>query len=682
MKLNTKFTFLLLAFTVVTMAISGTIFASFTRLRLLQTFQKETMSMEYYLSEIGSYSSVVSAASLEPSSMYTDWEKLLEEASAQYERVIDPSFDRLLNKEQQEYMKNLKNLWSLIAPQIETVSNALRDFSELPFSDMERTSLNAKGADAVVYSLEGDDPRRPIMMFSLQKINRAAALLVSSKKMFTNLLNKLNESIEDRVQSLFMDYLIFNIVTILLTSIVIFTIAKRVTGKITDRVKKLENVSGQLALKDFSCKLDSLHFGSDEISGLARTLSDTINHLNDFLEMVKVSSSENAELGSSIDLAAQNTASAIHQINASIESLRKQFSDMENAVQRSATSLTTMSLAVKALIKDNTSQTQAIKESDLASERMAATVEKIRIMAEENCSNAEDMQESVSYGDKKIEESNAMMKEVTNQLKSISEIVTLINAIAEQTNILSMNAAIESAHAGESGKGFSVVAEEIRILAESTGENAKRISDSLFTITSRMQEASELSEQAAASFGEVNGHSYKIHNSLSEILDNINEAAGEAEKVAQYSAHITTAAEKMSTEYEKLNVQRKTVSAEMTSLENVFAISRNGIDEIKLGAEDIVKRMLEVSHMSSESRQRMSVLSDNLNQFKTHTIIKAATAVPVEEKEEIVEELEDIESLETVEDVPAAETAGAVTIEDLQKTVFEEDDDSVLVEEL
>lgn len=623
MKLNSKFIILISSFVLVTIGISGVILYSFNRLRMMQSFETETLRMQGLLFELRSYPATTVFSSTDVDTVVADWALLCEKASNQVEKISLENNALILNEEEQKYLLNVSNLWKLVIPQLERVTDALNDFAVLPFSNSEKLSMKTSGAMNVINSLPEEDSRRSVVLFTSMRLNQVTSILVTTYASFETVLGNLNNSIRERSQRLFQMYVMLNIFGTLFASAVVFVIARVVTGRITKRVRKLQKMSGKLSQKDFTADIASAALGSDEISDLAKSLSDTVINLSSFLEGVKASSWQNLEFSQSISNAATDTASATHQISSNIESLTKQFDNIEEAVKRSVSSLNRMSLVVMGLVKDNKVQSQAIKESDIASAKMASAVEIIRQMAEENCVGAEDMQDAVAFGDQKIESSNAMLRDVSNQIKEIAEIITIINSIAEQTNILSMNAAIESAHAGESGKGFAVVAEEIRTLAESTGENAKHISDSLFTITSRMREVTEYSDHAAQAFSDVTSKSSKIHASLNEILLNINDAADSAEKVASYSQRVMASSEKMNKEYDNLNTQRETVSEEMELLENVFTLSRTGIDEIKVGAEDIVDRMASVSQLSAESRTKMTELSESLNQFKTISKVSA-----------------------------------------------------------
>ncbi|MCQ2580081.1 MAG: methyl-accepting chemotaxis protein [Treponemataceae bacterium] len=617
MKLNTKFVILISSFVIVTMGVAVGIFASFSSIRQMQKFEQETSKMELLIEEIYAYPPTVLAIRANMGTLVSDWQDLSTKAKTQMDNISSPKYRSMLNEEENEYLETLLKVWKVIAPQLDKVEAALKEFTDLSFSKLETLSMESNGITQTIMTLDDEDSRKTIMTYMINRITQSTSVLMDSNDTFSKVLAQLSVTLTERNNKMFRTFVIQNIIILLIASIIVFVIALTVTRRITWRVKALQNASTKLAQKDFTVDISDITKGKDEISSLATTLSDTIRDLRSFLEVVKDSSYQNVSLGENISMAAHDTASATHEIRSNIESLRKQFDDIELAVVNSVDSLTRMSTAVMGLSKDNNVQTMAIQESDKASSKMALSVEKIRNMAEENCSSAEEMQEAVAYGDQKIEASNTMIREVANQIKGVAEIVDMINSIAEQTNILAMNAAIESAHAGESGKGFTVVAEEIRILAESTGENSKRISDSLFTIISRMREVTDYSESAAQAFADINGKSATIHRSLTQILDNISEVVGEAEKVAAFSQRITTASEKMDIAYENLNTQREAVSQEMEKLENVVAISRNGIDEIKIGAEDIVERMLSVNDMSAKNRTKMTALSDDLSQFRT-----------------------------------------------------------------
>ena len=663
MKLNTKFVILISSFVIVTMGVSFQIFASFNQIRQLQKFEQETLQMKLYIEEIYAFPPTVLAIRVNPETLVSDWQELSKKANDQMAIISSEKYRSLLSKEETEYLDTLLKVWTVIIPQLNKVETSLQEFTDLSFSKAEALSMKSSGATRTTLELDDSDSRKTIMTYMINRVIQATSILMDSNDTFSKVLSKLSSSLTERNETSFKRFMIQNLLILFIVSIIVFAIALTVTRRITRRVKLLKNASTKLAQKDFTVDISNITTGKDEISSLAVTLSDTIKDLSSFLEIVKDSSLQNVDLGENISLAAHNTASATHEIRSNIESLRKQFDNIEAAVATSVDSLSRMSAAVMGLSKDNHQQSLAIQESDKASSKMAASVEKIRSMAEANCSSAEDMQEAVTYGDQKIEASNTMIREVASQIKGVAEVVDVINSVAEQTNILAMNAAIESAHAGESGKGFAVVAEEIRILAESTGENSKRISDSLFTIISRMSEVTDYSESAAQAFADINGKSTTIHKSLNQILDNISEVAIEAEKVAAYSQRISSASEKMNMAYDNLDSQRESVSSEMEKLEDVVALSRNGIDEIKIGAEDIVERMLEVNELSSKSRTKMTLLSNDLNQFKTKEsdfISSAAPELnPVEtESKAFSDELHDAifggDDTETKEDIIAA----------------------------
>lgn len=428
---------------------------------------------------------------------------------------------------------------------------------------------------------------------------------------FGDLTFRLNELYARQYTAFITGFFVAMSVSVVLVAVILWL----VTGGITRRIGLLKTLSFKLSQKDLRYQIDDP--SKDELGELVRDLSSTVSVLDSVFSNVKKSASTVKTFGGHVSEMTDATAAATTQIKASMESLRKQFATLYQSVDISMKKLENMSDVALSLIVDNQQQSESIQSN---AQNMAAISESIRTIASTSVKktrSAEQIQDYVADGDSKIAATTDILAEVTDKLDEIGEVINIINRIAEQTNILSMNAAIESAHAGDAGRGFSVVAEEIRTLAESTAENASHIAESINAVVRKVKQADDASALAAEAFARVSEQAEDIVASLKEITRDIGEADVGIQNVDQRTQDIAATARKISGECDTLNIQQMDVSEAMAQMHGVFFEVRNGVEEIQHGADDIVDRALEVNELSTENARGIEALSMSLERFMT-----------------------------------------------------------------
>ena len=404
-----------------------------------------------------------------------------------------------------------------------------------------------------------------------------------------------------------------------------------VTTNVSKRIIHVKDMTKTLADKDFTGSLRPR--GSNEMVSLMQNINIMVEQINEFFTVVKVTASRAISSGYTINDAANSTAAATAAIDENIQKIMTQFDQMIGAVGKAVAVISDMNVQVDTLVNNNETQAIAIEESSKAVNEAAGTLEHIRIMANERSSKAQEMQDLISDGDEKISSTNELLEVISEQLDQIKEVIDIIDNVAEQTDLLSMNAAIESAHAGEAGKGFAVVAEEIRNLAENTSENAATIAEVINRIIKSVKDANTTSKEASVAFKKISTNAENVVTGLKEISIGIESIDIQMQQIKVKSEEEFTAADKISDYCKNLAEQQRIVSHDVDAMNDKFFEATSAIKEIKSGTADIVERMMGVSVASKESYKNMTDLENILEEFKT----KENVAVKEAEEESLIE---------------------------------------------
>jgi len=271
---------------------------------------------------------------------------------------------------------------------------------------------------------------------------------------------------------------------------------------------------------------------SESKNFMIKALRDTINTMLDTTEgnMNQLKSSlekyANDDYREKIDISpklSEDMLKVMESINILGENLsRNAKKNLENGQKLEENSIS-MNNSVKNVAHKANEQAASLEET-------AAALEEITSITRNNANNAVQManlggtvQKSVENGQTLASKTAKSMDEINEEVASINEAITVIDQIAFQTNILSLNAAVEAATAGEAGKGFAVVAQEVRNLANRSAEAAKEIKDLVENARSKTVEGKDISDSMIKGYEELNTH---INETL-EIISDVSSASKE-----------------------------------------------------------------------------------------------------------------------------------------------------------
>jgi methyl-accepting chemotaxis protein len=219
-----------------------------------------------------------------------------------------------------------------------------------------------------------------------------------------------------------------------------------------------------------------------------------------------------------------------------------------SAVEETSATITEMIHSIESVANNIVKQADLVTSSVTAIEEIGASITHITATAKKANSLATSLLTNAESGEQIMEEVSTAMQETERASKNIEEIVEIISSIASDTDLLAMNAAIEAAHAGEVGKGFAIVADEIRNLAETSGSNAKMINDILKDLSGRIGKIVELVGKTAEALlniltdaRETSGISYEVLSAMEEESKAVNEIVYSTQQLAKITEEVKMA---------------------------------------------------------------------------------------------------------------------------------------------
>jgi len=454
---------------------------------------------------------------------------------------------------------------------------------------------------------------------SISKINNTRYIAATSSMRYSGwtllLMAPVSEFVAENITTLIRTFILIAALQLVVAIIIGFFIARRIVKPLNLMIDALHNISQGEG--DLTIKLPVV--GKDETGILSTYFNETISKLRNAIKNVSTGSFEMKTVGSDLESNMVSVSEFVKAITDSIDELRGHFTEQEKSVSETASAIEEVIKAIRALHEDIDRQLSVVQNSTSSLDGITKFVSSV----EENIKDAQDTMQNLASatdsGRETLTQANNISQRISEASGSLIEASAVIQNIANQTNLLAMNAAIEAAHAGKAGKGFAVVASEIRKLAESSSAQGKKITTTLKNIIDEIELLASSASGAVEKFNYISNYSNEVHNAIESVVKVMDKQEENSTNIRDMIKNIGTTTSGVKYNSAEMLASSENILTQATQLDELTRVLRKTMDSIESQVDLINSATQESLEIAGKNKESIDGLVTEVGKFKTQT---------------------------------------------------------------
>jgi methyl-accepting chemotaxis protein len=514
------------------------------------------------------------------------------------------------------YDKQMQKIWSELL-------DTYGAFEKANLAENERTLLNAfrQSLDSyqaaheqiiqLSFKLEEGKASLLIALNSLDPLSEQTVQILTDLKLTAR---KVAEETVQQARRIYRFSLVSILVALASSVLITFLFARFLIRSLLGNLSRGIEFASSIASGDLCAEMEQ---GDDpELGALINALNQMSCRLSDLIVSLQKKMETLSTVGLQLKENMDNTAASVTAILRNVEKIQQGVESQSAGVTETSSAMEQILHNLQSLTRMIQQQSSAVTQSSAAIEEMVSNIRSVTANIERMGTDFSGLVSAAKTGKEKITVVNNQIQEISKQSSKLLETNAVIANISAQTNLLSMNAAIEAAHAGEYGAGFAVVADEIRKLAELSAIRAKETKQDLRAVIDVISTVVGSSTEAAVAFDQISKKIEDLSNLIYQIKNSMVEQSSGSQEILSALTNINDITSQVKEASGEMEKGSSAVLKEVEDLIRQTELVRTSVEQIAQGAGTIQEAVTAVQELSTRTSTLIQEVHKETGVFK------------------------------------------------------------------